>query len=151
MAAKAPDSLLTLNRLLVVLHRSLPMYLADATPWVGPADEPARQALANLVSDYRISTERISKYLSRRRYTVNFGEFPMEFTDLHDLSLDYLVSQVVQYLRNDLRTVEKLVGELRGDPEARVLGEEVQGNVRGHLELLEKVVADTTGPQLAAS
>ena len=144
----------TLNRIFIVLHRSLAMYLADAAPWTAFGHHTARERLNNLVADQRDYARRLSLFLTSRRHTLDQGEFPMTYTDLHDLSLDYLMTELVRHQRQDVLSIERLVGELSGDPEARRLAEEVLGNARGHLELLEEAVAKPEGtakPQPPAS
>ncbi len=58
-----------LNRLLVVLSRSMPMYLSHAAPWVAYNGEETREALESLVADQKRSTERLTQLLQSRRYT----------------------------------------------------------------------------------
>ncbi len=48
------DSKKALNRLLMIIYRSLPMYLADAVPWMHPGDEKAKHILNHIVADYRM-------------------------------------------------------------------------------------------------
>ncbi len=134
------NSLHTLNRIFIVVHRSLAMYLADAKPWTAHGCHTARERLSNLVADQRDYAQRISHYLTSQRYTADQGEFPMTYTDLHDLSLDYLMTELLRHQRHDVGTLEQLVSQLPGDPQARNLAEEVLGNARGHLELLEEAL-----------
>jgi hypothetical protein len=129
-----------LNRLLVILYRSLPMYLADAVPWAHPGDEKARHVLSHIVADCRTYSGRIAELLLSRRQRVNFGEYPMTFTDTHDLSLDYLLNELVYYQKQDLAAVEDCVIILKMDHAARALAEEVAGNARGHLESLTELL-----------
>ena len=108
------------------------MYLADAVPWMHAGDEKAKHA------DYRMYAGRISDLLLSRRKRFTFGEYPMVFTDTHDLSLDYLISELVDYQKQDVAAIEKCVVDLKTDAPSRVLAEEVLGNARGHLESLEE-------------
>jgi hypothetical protein len=122
----------------MIIYRSLPMYLADAVPWMHAGDEKAKHALNHIVSDYRMYAGRISDLLLSRRKRFTFGEYPMVFTDTHDLSLDYLISELVDYQKQDVAAIEKCVVDLKTDAPSRVLAEEVLGNARGHLESLEE-------------
>ena len=76
----------TLNRALTVLYRSLPMYLADADPWIHAGDERASQTLARIVEDQRRDVNRLAELIIDRAGRVLLGEAPMEFTDLNFLS-----------------------------------------------------------------
>jgi len=133
------DSNHALNRLLMIIYRSLPMYLADAVPWMHTGDEKAKHVLNHIVSDYRMYSGRIADLLLAERQRFSFGEYPMTFTDTHDLSLDYLVSEMIDYQRQDVAAIEKCVSELKTDAAGRNLAEEVLGNARGHLHSLEEL------------
>jgi hypothetical protein len=125
-----------LNRLLVTLHRSLPMYLADAAPWTRHGDERAEKVLGHIVADYQMYSGRIAELLLSRRQLAGFGEYPMVFTDTHDLSLDYLIGELIFYQKQDIAAVQDCALTLQNDPAGRTLAEEVLGNARGHLESL---------------
>lgn len=140
-----PDPLQVLNDLLIILDRSLAMYVSQATPWVGPADERARQTLENLVTDQKFYVDRIGDILVKHRYVYDLGEFPMTYTDLHDLALDYLLKEITRYHRRDIQAIERCVQKLAGAGEAETLAQEVLGNAKGHLEVLESL-----GPAVAA-
>ena len=50
-----------LNEILVILHRSLPVYLSDATPWVAYGNEESHRVLARIAvekEDARSSPDR---------------------------------------------------------------------------------------------
>ena len=129
----------TLNRLLVTLHRSLPMYLADAAPWTHHGDERARKVLGHIVADHRMYSGRIADLLLSRRKLISFSDYPMVFTDTHDLSLDYLIGELIFYQKQDIVTIQNCVIGLQNDSAGRTLAEEVLGNARGHLESLEEL------------
>ncbi len=139
MARSNPNA--ALNRLLTIVYRSFPMYLADACPWIHDGDARAKQLLDHIVADYRMYSQRISDLLMERRRMTGYGEFPMAFTDTHDLSLDYLLNEMAYYQKQDIAAIQRCVADLAGDPEARALAEEVLGNARGHLESLEELLA----------
>lgn len=129
-----------LNRLLVILHRSLPMYLADAAPWKHLGDEAAANVLGHLVADYRMYAGRIVNLLLERRQRLEFGDFPMVFTDTHDLALDYLVGELIYYQQQDIAAIQQCIAELKTDAVGQALAEEVLGNARGHLESLQELL-----------
>jgi hypothetical protein len=139
------DTNTVLNELLVILHRSLPMYISDATPWVAYGSEQAQQALNRLVADSRESSARISALLAERRHTIELGEFPMTFTGLHDVSLDYLIEHLIVHQKRDLHRIEALSQRLAGDLEGQAVARQVLANVQGHVEALEALQAQPTG------
>jgi hypothetical protein len=134
------DSHAALNRLLVILHRSLPMYLADAAPWTHPGDEAATKVHRHIVADYRRNEERIVNLLLERRQLLEFGDFPMIFTDTHDLSLDYLIGELIYYQQQDIVAIGQCVVDLKADAAGHALAEEMLGNARGHLESLQELL-----------
>jgi hypothetical protein len=136
-----------LNQLLVLHHRSLPMYLSYAVPW--SSSEPngtqkVSDALDRLVEDQKLYSGRIADAILDRGGRIESGGFPMEFTDLHLLSLDFLLREMIRYLRRDIETIQRCV-DLLDDPAAKDLAEEALGNAKGHLDTLEELARDDHG------
>ena len=141
-----------LGRLFVRLYRSLPMYLAEAEPWTHPGDEQAERVFAAIVADARFFCQRIAQRILQLRGRLDLGEFPMEFTDLNLLSLDYLLTELVRWQKADILAMEKLSAELADGSEDRALADEVLGNWRGHLQSLEELLRrPDPPPQIAAA
>jgi hypothetical protein len=132
-----PDSNQVLNNVLVTLHRSLAAYLSFADPWVAYGNEEPRRILTRIVADKEQFVARLTALLDARRHTIDFGEFPMEFTSLHDVSLEYLLSQLIEHQRRDVQTIESALAQLAGDTEGRSLVEEILASSRRHLQSLE--------------
>jgi hypothetical protein len=134
------DQLRVLNRLLAIVHRSLPMYLAEAGPWTHAGDEQAVRVLGAILTDAKHYAQRIAEMILAHRGALDLGEFPMEFTDLNMLSLDFLLTELVRWGRQDIGKIESCVAALPIGTKARALAEEVLGNARGHLESLEELL-----------
>ena len=128
-----------LNRLFGIEHRSLPTYLADACPWTHTGDEKATAALVNIVADRQALAGRIAELIDDRGGRVDTGSFPMEYTDMNLLSLDFLLLELVRCQKRDIADIEQIVTALAADREARDLAEEVLGAARAHLEALEEL------------
>jgi hypothetical protein len=128
-----------LNRLLATLNRSLPMYLSDATPWTHPGDEQATQTLARIVDDQRRDINRLAELILQRSGRVDLGHWPMEYTDLNFLSLDFLLRELVRHQQQDIAQIERCVSLLSQDRPARELAEEILGSEKAHLEALEEL------------
>ena len=73
-----------------------------------------------------------------------FGEFPMEYTDLHDLDIDYLIRFAVDYQQQDIASIGEIVDQLRLAPAAQSLAEEVSGMTKGHLDSLLELLPEAT-------
>jgi hypothetical protein len=136
----AADSTDILNRLLIIHHRSLPMYLGYATPYSVRGDEKAREVLAQIVEYQKELVDRIGELIIERGGRVHHGEFPMYFTGLHDLSLDYLVRRMIADMKRDIAAIEQCVAALDDDPLAKAIAEEALGAAKGHLDSLEELV-----------
>ncbi|MCH8840898.1 MAG: hypothetical protein IH831_09560 [Planctomycetes bacterium] len=68
--------------------------------------------------------------------SIRTGEFPMEFTDMHDLGIDYLVNVAIAYQQQDIDAIGRLIEDLQSAPAAKSLAEESLGMAKGHLESL---------------
>jgi hypothetical protein len=148
---RRPETQEILGRLFQRLYRSLPMYLAEAVPWTHPGDEQASRVLAGIVADARVYCQRIAERILQLRGRLDLGEFPMEFTDLNLLSLDYLLTELVRWQKADIRTFEQCVADLPEHGEDRALAEEVLGNARGHLQSLEELLKRPDPPLKVAA
>jgi hypothetical protein len=73
------------------------------------------------------------------------GEFPMEYTDTHDLGIEYQLTSAVDYQQQDIATIQQLIGELQPFPVAKTLAEEALGMAKGHLEALQELVSQPAG------
>jgi bacterioferritin (cytochrome b1) len=136
----SPRNTEVLNRLLATLHRSLAQYLQGSHYWTHRGDARAEAVVRHLVEDQMALASRLADLILQQHGQIIPSSFPMEFTDLNLLSLDYLLQELIRHQRLDIETIEDCVADLRGDRPARELAEEVLGNARGHLENLESVV-----------
>lgn len=128
-----------LNRVLVMHERSLPMYLAYAAPFVGQGDQAAAEVLDQIVLDHRYLVEKIGDYLVEKNHPLGHGHWEMTFTSLHDVALQFLLTEMIRRQRAaiaDLTRYDKLLEKF---PAPRALVQEALGMARGHLESLEEV------------
>lgn len=142
---KEVNTIDVLNRLLAVHTRSFSRYLQSAPPFVGDrgaSEEPLRAAWETfeaIADDHEQMAERISAMILAADATPDTGEFPMEFTDLHDLTMAYIVRRAIAYQRQDIATIGDCDEALRLAPAAQALAEEALGMAVGHLESLEEL------------
>ncbi|MBI3836741.1 MAG: hypothetical protein HY288_02240 [Planctomycetia bacterium] len=135
-----------LNRLLTILYRSLPMYLTYAHPWTHRGEEKALTNLRHIADDQKQMAGRIARHILDHHGPIETGEYPIDFLDMHDLSLDFLITRLVQCQKNDVAAIEQCVAELRADRQAGVLAEEALGAARGQLEALEELAEQFANP-----
>ena len=140
------DTVAILNRLLLIHERSLPMYLVHARPWTHMGsekalDEKALDVFQLIVADQRAMAERISEFIIQAGHQVHTGgAFPLEFTDMHDLAVEFLIGQAVAYQKQDVEAIQSCVGQLRLAPAALSLAEEALGMAKGHLQSLDELL-----------
>ena len=138
------DSITVLNELLAIHYRSLPMYLTLASPWKHRGDEKATELLKDVVEDQQETCRKVAELVVQRGAVVETGEFPTHFTELHFLSLDFMLQELVKTQRDDLTDIERCAQRLWNDPPAEAIAREAVGAARGHLQSLEEIVAETT-------
>lgn len=136
-----------LMRAFTTQYRSLAQYLADSAPYAGPDAQRAVAALAHIIADQRQMAQRIGDYLVQRYDRIDTVGFPMEYTSLHDLALDFLLRKLLLVQRRDIRTLEGCVADAAEDQAARALCEEALGEARAHLESLEELVGTAAPPR----
>jgi len=131
-----------LNRLLHVLCRSLPMYLAEAKPFGRRRDQPLQEALASLVADQHALAGRVSRAISERGGRPEPGRFPIEFTGMNDVAIDFLLPELVRRQGHDVEAIQRCVADLVEVPDVRSLAEETLRSAKGHLDALREMTND---------
>jgi hypothetical protein len=140
-----PSPLDYLNRLLALQYRSLPRYLAYGEPYKRARDQEAKTVVAAIAKNQEAHAQRLADLIMHRGGIANPGEFPLEFAErLNFLSLEYLLTEMIHYQKQDLADIETCVVALEtlDDFEAHALAEEVLGAERGHLEMLLGLVKE---------
>ena len=137
-----------LNRLLAIQQRSFPMYLCSAPPFAGEPDPKASETLAQIVEDQTGMAKRIISLILSSGGQPESGDFPMEFTDMHDLTIDFIVRRAVGYQVQDIASVNACVDASRLVPTAHALAEEALGMAKGHLESLEEAAVGNVSTAL---
>ena len=133
------DTNAVLNRLLVLHHRSLLMYLGYAAPWIQRQQEAARETVRMIIDDQKRTVDKLGQSIIATGGEVNYGEFPIAFTALHDLSFDYLLVRLIQAQRATVDEIDNLVYRLQGAPMAQAAAQESLGQAKAHLEALEEL------------
>jgi hypothetical protein len=138
----ATESIPVLNRLLGLLCRSLPTYLADVKTLGHPEGEPIRTALHRLVADQQMYARRVADAITQCGGQPNSGRFPTEFAAKNDLSIEFLLREIVACHDRDVVAVKQCVDQLEGTSILHALAEEILGNAKGHLDILQELVKD---------
>ena len=130
----------SLNQVLRLLCRGLPAYVSEIKPWTDSRHEPIRKALADLSADQERYAHRLANAIVQQGGHPDPGSFPLEYTGLNDVSLEYLAHDLVVMLQADAEVLEILSDQLADHHSMHALCEEILGNTKGHAEILEKVV-----------
>lgn len=136
---KAAEVRAIMARVLATQTHSLARYLQYAAPWSHEGEERASAVLQLVASDQQKLSERLGDYMLTAFGCVDSGQFPMEFTAVHDLSLDYLLRYLATYQRKEIKVLKQCVAQLATEPEAQQLAQEALGAAQGHLESIEEV------------
>ena len=137
-----------LNDLLALEFRSFPAYLVETSLWSRPGFEHLGPTIEGIVANQRALCARVAALIDARGGTIETGDFPLEYTDTHDLSLDYLVGEIIACQERDVAQIEQIVGQLAADPAARDLAAEVLGAERANVDTLRKLARS---PQVAGA
>lgn len=129
-----------LNLLLSLHARSLPAYLASARPFATAKDKERILVLDRIADDNELMANRIGTVITQEGGIPSFGEFPMLFTDMHDLSLNYIEREVANRLKADIQTIQQIVKRFDQQQAyaAKAIAEEALGAAQGNLECLQE-------------
>lgn len=134
---KSADPTETLNRVLAILRRSFVQYLRWGRPYIPLGREQAMDTITDIGLAQDLLADRIAEMIDQSGATPDVGDYPMEFTDTHDLAIDFLIEEAIGYQKQDIAALERCVAELAASPAAQSLASEALGLARGHLESLE--------------
>ncbi|MBA2117104.1 hypothetical protein [Bremerella alba] len=132
-----------LNRIAALHHRSLPTYLTYARPWVRIGSESKAGIIEDIAADHHDLVQRILRVLEADDRPVSLGDFPMAYTDLNDLSLDFILQELTRYERRLLKTLEEIVTWVDRDQPSYLLINMAIGLAVGHLENLAEANGDS--------
>jgi hypothetical protein len=142
MLMSPPSTAEVLNRLLVLHVRSLPRYLSYAPPDQLNQHRRAKAVLDQMAEDHQRTVDRLGTLIMDGGSPVDYGEFPMSFTSLHDLSLSYLLKLLIERQHKFIAACEKLADMLGMAPYAQAAAREAVGEAKGHLHNLEELQAE---------
>jgi hypothetical protein len=128
-----------LNRLLILHDRSLPRYLGYASPLTHEGGQAARETLDQIVADHQATVDRLGELILDSGGSVSYGEFPLRFASLHDLTFEYLLTRLSEHQRRLIAAISECVEQLRTAPSAQAVALEALGQAKAHLQSLEEL------------
>lgn len=127
--------------------RSLLQYQSEAFPWPKTSGDPTPEKVRQLAREERDAVGSLVRFLSRRRHTVPYlGAFPMAFTTMNFVSLDFVLPRLAEDGRRAVADLERDRAALT-DAEARAEVDRFLEMKRRHLKALEALA---TAPAAAA-
>jgi len=107
-----------LNDILINTGKSLLQYVGEAWPWTSVSALQEQRAIDELVSQQQRHVAAITELLGKRAWTIDFGTYPTEYTDLHYAALDFLLAQLIASESALVDDVERAKQKCSSDTEA---------------------------------
>lgn len=109
-----------INSVLISLSRSFLQYVSESWMWVDDSAKSIGEQVSVLAARQRQDVADLARLLQDREWSIDFGAYPTEYTDMQFLSLSALFNQLkfAQSMIDD--KLSAAVAELRalGDSEA---------------------------------
>ena len=118
-------------------------YVGEIWPWtsVGADGAQLKSVLDQCVARQRQSIARLSEYLAPRQSRVEFGSYSAEFTDLHYVSLQFLLKHLIASQTLIVESLGRAVTLLPGGDESPELLAAVRQNEQDNLVALKAAAA----------
>lgn len=107
-----------LNDLLIDVSRSLLQYSMEAWPWSDSSSESAKKTLKQLAARQSDRAAELVELLAARHWTIDFGTYPTEYTDLHYVSLNYFLMLLVENENALIAEIDGALSRCRDDHQA---------------------------------
>lgn len=131
-----------LNLVMAYHSASLPRYLAYAKPYVGSGDTKAMRLFRLIGEDHFRTMNLVGHAILRKGGTIQASEFPMVYTDMHDLSVDYMFAEVQKQNAELIDELESIIEQVQDDAEALAVVRESLGAAKAHREQIEELAAN---------
>ncbi len=136
-----PTSDLSSERLVQLMRAvgpSLALYIQDSSIWSRPGAEEIKLAIADLCSDLKSLFDRAGMVLDEQHIRTPQVKYPLRYTALHDIELEYLLPQLRQETQSQIALVGSW-GDTAGD--AGDVLKEARTSLQSHLDVLEQLAA----------
>ena len=132
------------NDVLVHLNRSLLQYAGESWPWSDSEAAGERAVIESLVARQQTHVARIVDLLLERYAGIDFGVYPTEYTDLHYVALDYLLTLLVAGEQDVLADIDRALPLCEGDEAAARILEDARADQREIVEQLQRLASTRT-------
>jgi hypothetical protein len=132
----------TLQRLFALQYRSFTSYLRYGHPYHREADAETLEILNDITTDQMEICGKITELLDTFNQVPLPTDFPMVYTDSHDLSVDFLIADLIYYQKLDIEEIHKYISDLSECDDAKKIAEEALGREKAHLDTLQTLVLE---------
>lgn len=132
-----------LNRVQRELSGCFLQYVGEIWPWTSVGAEGAnlKDMLDQCVARQRQSIALLTEYLAPRQSRVEFGSYSADFTDLHYVSLHFLLKHLISSQALIVESLNRAVTMLPGGDESQGLLIAVRQNEQENLAALKVAAA----------
>ena len=128
---------------------ALLQYIRDAFPWTGLEEQEAWPRLRRVVEEDAHALAELAQFLARRRVPLPYiGMFPVDFTSINFVSLDYVVPLLLDEQRREAAALEADLPRV-SDPEAREQLQRLLDLKRRHLAVLKGLATAPSEPAVS--
>ncbi len=129
-----------LHKLVELHRRSLPAFLEDVKPWVARGSEDGEMLLHSIAQDQWELADEFERLLESRRVPASCGSYPAAFTDLQDVSVDFLIEESLHQQVRNVAAIEVASDLVKGDPAAWAVCQHALGVAMAHLDRMRDYV-----------
>ena len=144
VAAANPIADDRLNDLLIDVGRSLLQYTSECWPWSAVGEDETQRRWTGWPPSSG-TWWGLADLLAERGHAIDFGTYPTEYTSLHYVAVDYLLSQLVANQQSVLTECEAVAAGASGDDEAKSLLDDIVLSERKHLDELRALESRRQG------
>lgn len=132
-----------LNRVQRELSGCFLQYVGEIWPWTSVGSEGAqlKAMLDQCVARQRQSIAQLTEYLAPRQSRVEFGSYSADFTDLHYVSLHFLLKHLISSQSLIVESLNRAITMLPGGDETQELLIGVRQNEQENLTALKAAAA----------
>jgi hypothetical protein len=136
-----------LNSLLIQMCRSFLQYVSESSPWVGVEAASLGREVEVLAARQRQDVAAIAHFLDSRDFSVDFGSFPTEYTDLQFIALSSMTAGLVRSQKSHCESLARglQTTQVVADVEAIALLTDVLAHEQDLLKALEELAKANSG------
>ena len=132
------DSLRLLQGIVRRESRSLLQYVHESFPWITAGETDALARMRALAEEEQVAAVELAATLAKRhqRLPPYLGPYPMSFTSVNFVTLDYLVPLLIDYQKQGIADLERDLNRL-SDEELAARVQKILDMKKRHLETLQ--------------